>query len=236
MPAVITPVTTVGGGYGRGYGGGYGGANGAREYVRGGGYDYAVPVYVGRKVLGTCTTTLYDVIRSTASLSMLANLVPELSALLQAEMKTPAITAESAVTFFAPSNDAISRLIHLLPDHEETELLRNSTALTVRRIKYRRGMCQLTYVRTLLRMQALISYHIVPHAKLVASALGNNTELTTALTQAAGQLKVERSGAGGSVVTIQAKGSSAHVTVADQAACNAVLHIVDNVLLPLLLP
>ena len=65
---------------------------------------------------------------------------------------------------------------------------------------------------------------------LRAADLTNGQELTTALTAKAGPLRVEKNANG---VTIVARGSSAHVVKADIGECAAVVHVVDEVLLPM---
>ena len=83
-------------------------------------------------------------------------------------------------------------------------------------------------------MTALLSYHVIPGQALLSSALTNNKEVVTALSEKAGKLRVERSSNG--TVALQARGSTALVTVSNIRACEAVIHIVSEVLLPVALP
>ncbi|MGE0361511.1 MAG: fasciclin domain-containing protein [Vicinamibacterales bacterium] len=71
------------------------------------------------------------------------------------------------------------------------------------------------------RLTAILTYHVVPGKVMAADV----AKLTTAKTVQGGSVKVATMGA--SVMV-----GSAHVTTADVAASNGVIHVVDTVLLP----
>ena len=186
------------------------------------GYGY------GRKLASTSNFTIGEVLRSTPDLSLLFSLVSKLSPALQAEIYSTA----AQLTLFAPTNEALSKLLGLLSEAEKAALLSNSTALT-----------------------ALLSYHIVPQA-LPSEALKVKQQIVTALGSDRTTplvIKVLPSGS----IEIEGKGSSAKVVKADMkaGACElvaplalalalqpltsrlanagkSVIHEVDNVLLP----
>jgi uncharacterized surface protein with fasciclin (FAS1) repeats len=75
-----------------------------------------------------------------------------------------------------------------------------------------------------------LSYHVVPGVAATAGSLKDGQKLMTALK--GGELTdgVEKSGAG---VTIIGAGSKARVIKADVPVCHGVVHVVDEVLLPI---
>lgn len=72
------------------------------------------------------------------------------------------------------------------------------------------------------RLVAILTYHVVPGKVMASDAAGKTAELTTVQ---GGTLEVDGTGTG---VTVQ----GASVTMADIAADNGVIHVIDKVILP----
>jgi uncharacterized surface protein with fasciclin (FAS1) repeats len=178
------------------------------------GVFYRRPVVVGRKLLeaaapvaamqaaGPCKTVA-EVLKQSPNLSALNGVAGRLSPPLKAELSSK---AGGAFTFFAPSDTAIQSLLSSLPNGGK-DLVSNETALT-----------------------ALLSYHLVPGAAVMAADLKDGQQLSTAL-KGVPPLRVRLANGG---VLIIGVGSEASVTQADIKTCRGVVHVIDTVLLPLM--
>lgn len=111
---------------------------------------------------------------------------------------------DSVLTVFAPTDAAFTSLLGEIGLTAE-ELLGNSTLLL-----------------------GILSYHLVPDVAALSTDLTDGQELVTALGPTV-PLTVELEG--GNVV-IQGVGSDATVVLPDLEVCNSVVHVIDNVLLP----
>lgn len=111
---------------------------------------------------------------------------------------------DAELTVFAPTNAAFESTLEELGVSKET-LLGNETLLL-----------------------GLLSYHVVPDVAAKAEDLTDGQELTTLLGPSV-PLTVELEG---STVVIEGVGSKAEVVVPDVEACSAVVHVIDNVLIP----
>ncbi|KAL4431335.1 hypothetical protein ABPG75_006591 [Micractinium tetrahymenae] len=113
-------------------------------------------------------------------------------------------------TVFAPTNEAVLRTHYKLIKAAAFDGL----ALTPQLLK------------------GTLQYHVVPGVAALAADLTNGQELPT-LNAEAPPLEVEKTAAG---VRIKAVGSVADVTTADIAVNDAVVHVIDEMLLPLDVP
>ena len=125
---------------------------------------------------------------------------------LPAPLKEAATSTSGAeYTLFAPTDAAFNALFAMLPAGTATKLKANATAVG-----------------------NLLSYHIVPGVAATAASLTNGQKLKTALK--GGELTVEKTG---SMVTIVGAGSKASVVKADVPVCHGIVHVIDEVLLPI---
>jgi uncharacterized surface protein with fasciclin (FAS1) repeats len=163
-------------------------------------------IVTGRKLAQQpgCRSAL-EVLQATPQLSRLASLAGGAAPSLTGALQQ---RSGSAFTLFAPSNGALESLLRALPDAgaPTPELVRNQTMLT-----------------------NLLAYHVVPGAALAAADLRDGQQLQTLLGSAVRPLAVAK--AGGSV-TIRAVASQAKVVQPDLRTCTGVVHVIDNVLLP----
>lgn len=111
---------------------------------------------------------------------------------------------DAKLTVLAPTNDAFVKLLGTLGVSKE-ELFANQTLLL-----------------------GVLSYHVVPDAAVLAADLTDGQVLETLLGPTI-PLTVEKSG---DSVTLDGVGSSASVVIPDVEACAAIVHVIDNVLLP----
>jgi len=145
------------------------------------------------------------------SVLTVASGVDELSTLVAAidaaggELAEAAADPSLVATVFAPTNDAFDALLEALGTTAE-ELFSNSTLVAV-----------------------LLSYHVVPGQALEAADLTDGMKLDTLLGESGDPLTVSIEDDG---VEIEAVGSTATVLVPDVAAGQAVVHVIDEVLLP----
>ena len=78
-------------------------------------------------------------------------------------------------------------------------------------------------------LKQLLAYHIVPGEAIMSADLEDGQELPTKL----GDDKVLTVKMEGDKVTIEGVGSDAEVITPDKEACNAIVHVIDDVLLPI---
>lgn len=171
-------------------------------------YNPNVVVVRGRKLQQTADCkTVVELLGETGDLSKLRSLQASMSPKLTAELQSK---GGQSFTLFAPNNAAFDKLMAALPRESGSmmpeDVLKNETAIT-----------------------AILSYHIVPGVAALSSDLSNGQQLPTALGSKVAPLKVKLDAG---KVTIQGVGSEAMVVKPDIKACRGVVHIIDEVLLP----
>eukprot|EP00877_Chromochloris_zofingiensis_P000316 jgi/Chrzof1/10285/Cz04g35190.t1 len=141
---------------------------------------------------------------SVAALVSSKEMFSTLLAAVKACNLTDALGASFKGTVFAPTNEAFAKLLKAL----------NVTAAEL-------------LGKTDLVCKNVLPYHVVPNVVAKSSGLTNNQKVPTLLAGSSLTVMIK-----GKMVSIMGVGSTAMVTKADVMAGNAVVHVIDTVLLP----
>jgi len=157
--------------------------------------------------------TVSQIIQKSANLTVLRSLLPLLPAELRSYLNR---AAGSQFTLFAPSDAAFRSAANQVPDFA-----------VVLDPQFLLGAARSASKLDARALSSLFAYHLIPGVAATAAQLQDGQALPTALKGKS--LRVSTA----SGVQIQAVGSAAAVTQPDIQACRGVVHIIDEVLLPI---